>query len=216
MFDNILSTFDPPAENPLYEGGNWAQTFNQPPLQKVLVFGGDAVATDSAHGAVNYSHWTQDQFRRGDVPIEAFACTEGGQLGAALETWRVALWNTVTQETPEGHVGSVTGYLVYFGGAIGKGFAIRRYDTTGFTQIGASGAVGFPEMIGIRIIGAVIEAWGMYGGVWSLMATATDSNHQGWFYPGIGIEDPTGGGLSIPCFGAGIESDPEFIRWLRV
>src|SRR5262245_17342904 len=112
-----LSTFDGPDETPLSEGGKWAQT--TPERDPMRLFQGDA--TDSVHGEPNYSHWVADVVQ---IPLgfrgEVFGCTAGGQLGAALETWRVFLFNQVGV--------NFYGYLVYVGGGIGKEFRIRRYD----------------------------------------------------------------------------------------
>lgn len=205
----LLSLFEPPAEDPLSEEGKWAQTVaERPPMRKVVTFGLIGAATDSSHGDPNYSHWTRETFSSESGHVEAWACTEGGQLGAALETWRVALWTELGA--------NLTGYLVYYGGGIGKGYAIRNYDggVASFTGI-AGGGGGFPQRLGIAINGDQIEAWGMYGGVWTLTATGTDTAHRGRFYAGIAIEDPTGGGLSMPCFGAGVPNRTQFFRWTR-
>jgi hypothetical protein len=131
-------------------------------------------------------------------------------LGAALETWRVALWSQVGS--------SFSGYLLYYGGGIGKGYGLRRYDNGGFTGIGGAGG-GYPERLGLRwYTGGLIEAWGMYGGVWGLQATTSDPTYAPPFYMGIGIEDPTSGtfapSLAITCFGGGAKNRTQIYRWL--
>jgi hypothetical protein len=205
----ILSEFLPPAENPLYEGGLWAQTTHQrEPLQKTVT-GGTGEATDSVHGNPNYSHWSQETFT-GDV--EVWGCSGGGQLGAALESWRVTMWLD-----PEATVG----YVTLYGGALGKGFFTRRYggpSIDNFLGIGSSGG-GYPTGLGMRINGDEVECWSSYGDpfdptTWNLQHTATDTTHRGNFYLGLSIEDPTGGGLGFGCFGGGVRHRSEFFRWL--
>jgi hypothetical protein len=196
-----LSDFLDPSENPLYENGNWAQLApSSPPMAKA---GGSA--GDSIHNGPNYSYWTRSVYYTPSI-VEVWACTSGGQLGAALETWRVALFTTLGDER--------NGYLVYFGGAITKAFVIRRYDNGAFTElIGVGNA--YPQKLGMRINGDNIEAWGEYGGVWSLQCSIVDTTYRGAFFLTIGIEDPTAGGLGMPCFGGGLKNRSQIIRYLH-
>ena len=194
----LLSEFDPPAENPLSESGNWGQFFQNPPMQK----NASNEAGQTVVGPVNYSFWTPQMFT-GDA--EVWACISGGQLGAALESWRVALWTTA---------GVKQGYLALYGGAIGKFFELRRYtDDLNFTSLAVSGG-GYPDRLGLRINGTAVEVWAAYGGVWALQLSFTDTTYRGGFYLSIGTEDPTGGGLSISCFGGGRKNRTQIFRWL--
>jgi hypothetical protein len=205
-----LSLFLPPGENPLSEEGNWAQTTPaRHPMQKIDTGGGHGAATDSVHGDPNFSHWARDVFRTEDGIVEVWGCIAGGQLGAALETWRVALWHVLGDR--------IRGYLFYIGGALSKDYVIRRYDggITNFTSIAGVGG-GYPQKMGLRIDGDQVEAWiedSVLG--WVLATSATDTTYRGTFWAGIGVEDPTGGGLSFPCFGAGVPNRPQFFRWTR-
>jgi hypothetical protein len=196
-----LSTFDPPAENPLYEDGAWLQFNNQPPLKKTAL----GTVTDSIHGETNYSYYTRQMFSSNSV-VEVWMCTDGGQLGAAVESWRIGL----ALNTGDGW----NGYLVLFGGGIGSDYFIRRYDGGGFTNLITQND-GFPQRIGIRIDGSSIQAWGMYGGVWSMRTSIADTTYRGFFHAFIGIEDPTGGGLSSSCFGAGYINRTQIYRIIR-
>ncbi len=200
----LLSDFEDPAENPLSESGAWALlTPDRAPMRKA---GGEA--TDSAHGNPNYSVWVRDVFTSANG-VEVWACLSGGQLGSALETWRVALWRAPYE--------ALEGYLIYYGGGIGKGFTIRRHDGPTIddrVDIVASGG-GYPERLGLRIDGDNIEGWARYAGVWSLQCTVVDTTYRGNFYLGIGIEDPTGGGLSMPCFGGGRKNRTQIYRILQ-
>ena len=63
--------------------------------------------------------------------------------------------------------------------------------------------IGYPSKIGMRITGGVIEVWYANGGAWTNPFTVTDGTYRGNFYAGIGVEDPTAGGLSFTCFGGG-------------
>lgn len=199
----LLAEFTGPAENPLSQGGKWAQTrVTRPPLKKEV-----GSVTDSIHGDPNYSHWTPETFV-GDV--EVWGCSVGGQLGAAVETWRVFAF---------AGLGLASGYQVYFGGGIGKGFAIWKYTNDDFIALAGSGFPGYPSAIGMRIHDGVIEAWGAFGdpfdqNAWSIFCQASDNTYTGPFYIGLAIEDPTSGGLGFTCFGGGTPHRTQFFRWL--
>lgn len=203
---SLITEFDGPAENPLSEGGKWIQARSlRPPLKKDV-----GSVSDSIHGDPNYSVYIAQAFCTNNGAVEAWACSGGGQLGAALETWRIALWKNLF---------SVSGYQVYYGGGIGKGTAIWRYDNDDFFAIGGAGDTGYPSGIGIRITGSQVQAWMAYGDpydplAWIMTAEATDNAHRGCFYASIGIEDPTGGGLGFGCFGGGPLHRTQFYRWL--
>jgi hypothetical protein len=165
------------------------------------------------HGFPNFSHWTPETFNSGAGRAEVWACVSGGQLGAAVETWRVALWLTVGV--------NVTGYSCFYGGGITKFYALRKY-TGGITTFSnlCVGAGGYPNGLGLRINGSEVEVWGAYGDPldptsWTLICSSTDTTYRGRFYAGRGIEDPTAGGLGIGCFGAGIPRRTQFFRWLH-
>lgn len=194
-----LSPLDPPAENPLSEGGAWLQLEIQPPLQKLST--GDL--TDSIHGDTNYSYWARDQFDSSGL-VEVWACIDGGQLGAAIDSWRVLLAHSVG--------GDWDGYLVLLGGGILDDIVIRRYDNgvpTGLISVSG----GSPRKIGMRINGPVIEAWSApLVGAWSLITSVTDTTYRGQFYAGFGIEDPTGGGVTISCVGGGVPNRTQIYR----
>ncbi len=205
MFDNVLTYFTGPNENPLSEGGDWTQSFgSRDPLRRL-----SNNATDSVHGNPNYSHWTH-AFTTDSGPLDVWACSEGGQLGAALESWRVALWSPDFSER--------NGYEVLMGGAIGKTFGIRTYINNVINPSPTQGCVGtftYYERIGIRINGNDVEAWGYIGGTWTLQCSITDTTFRGTMYGGLGIEDPTGGGLTFSCFGAGGKNRTQIYRIIR-
>lgn len=199
-----LTEFVGADENPLSDGGNWAGGIdNAAPLKLI-----SNTATDSAHGAPNYSYWTRNAFRTSDrSAVEVWGCTVGGQLGAALETWRVALW----LDDPA----LAIGYLGYMGGGIGKEFAIRRYDggLTNFTDLASSFGV-YMEKLGLAINGDAVELWWYGSGTWNLALSVDDPNHRGQFYLSLGIEDPTGGGLGFVCMGGGTVRRSRIIRYV--
>ena len=127
----LLSDFPCPPENPIYEGGRWAQTSpERPPLMKGSPPGCDA--TDSAHGLPNFSHWVADIFD-GDI-VEVYGCTFGGQLGASLETWRVGMFTQVGS--------NLTGYRLYYGGVISKFYNMAKYNGGGINDLGGLGQTG--------------------------------------------------------------------------
>lgn len=197
----MLSDFSGAAENPLSEGGNWIQTSpDRPPLLK----DSPNSVTNSVFGDPNYSTWVREVFYGN---AEVWACISGGQLGAALETWRVALFTQIGI--------NVQGYLLYYGGGLSKDLVLRKY-TGGFASFTAIGSVSppYPSSIGIRINGGNVEAWWEGGGGWTLGFTVADNAYRGGFYATLGIEDPTGGGLNFSCFGGGAANRSQFFRWL--
>ena len=198
----VLSDFTlgPFPENPLSEDGRWEAPWpdQSPPLQKIA----NGIVSDSLHGPVSYSYWAQQAFH-GDV--EVYACMSGGQLGAAVETWRVFMWHD------DPFVGN--GYQVYIGGGIGNEINLRRYDDRVPTQL-AQGSMGFPMRLGLRISGSRIETWVDHGAGWVADIFAVDTTYRGTFYIGCGIEDPSGGGVTFNCFGGGRPSVSQFFRWL--
>lgn len=213
----LLSEFDcvTSPENPLYEDGAWIRTTgDRPPMQKIGI-PPNCAATDSEHGNPNYSSWGRATYLADldENIVEVWGCIEGGQLGAALETWRVFAFLEGVEPT---------GYLLYEGGGIGKALVLRRYTggITSFIDIGGSSIV-YPPGIGLRINGTQIEAWYSTGDPldpndWALSHSVTDPTHRGNFRIGIAVEDPTAGGLGFSCFGGGKPPSAEFIRWLRV
>lgn len=197
-----LTEFDPPAENPLSEGGTWQQlTPERSPLRKT----GANTVTNTTFGFPDYSVYVKEAFFGN---AEVWACPIDGQLGAALETWRISIWTEIGVD--------VKGYQLYHGGALSKDLVLRKYTggIGSFTGIGGLGGVGYPDGMGLKINGNEVEAWTEVAGVWSLIFSVTDTPGTGPFYLGLGLEDPTTGGLSFSCFGGGTRKRSQFFRWL--
>jgi len=189
-----LSTFADSTKHPISEGGAWQQSTPQSPLKKT---GG--VATDSSHGLTNYSEWIANTYTTDDGILEVWGIPGGGGLGAAVESHRLTLW------TPGAAGRSASGYLTYFGGGIGSDYVIRRYDSFVFTNIAISGTAA-PAAMMLRIDGDLIQTWRATDGTfqtWEKMVEVSDTTYRGEFYVGLGIEDPTAGGLSWLAFGGG-------------
>lgn len=211
----LLSEFLDPPENPLREGGKWLPVFpNGVPGTTVTDMrkeGGQA--TDLPHGAVlnnhiAYSYYTLQQFE-GDAEVWGFPV--GGQLGAALETWRLFMFETLDPPT---------GYLVYIGGGIGKDTTLRIYDGNSFTGLGSEAHV-YTNALMLRTNGPYVEVWANDTdqtfddpSKWYLRIQATDGTYRGPFYIGMGIEDPTGGGLGWDAIGGGIPHRTQIYRIL--
>jgi hypothetical protein len=202
----LITTFPGPSENPLSMGGTWTQlTGARPPLQKV------GASVTNSQAALCYSVYTQDVFyATGDNIIEVWGCSSGGQLGAALETWRVALWQAPYYLS--------RGYRCYYGGGIGKGFSIARIDDpTGPANGIASAGGGYPTNLGMRIDGAAIQCWASYdnGVTYALMCEGNETTYRGNFYLGLGIEEDAIGDLGFTCFGGGIKNRTQIYRIIR-
>jgi len=206
MFDTLIIDFIGADENPLSEGGTWSQTT---PARGALKRASNH-ATYAGSDPTSYSHYNVEQLSTAGGSAEAWGCSSGGQLGAALETWRLGLWSTVGS--------GVQGYQLYFGGALSKDFVLRRYDggITNFTQIGPGQNSDYPVKMGLVVRDdGDIEAWATFTATpttWELQITTNDTTYPGPFYAGLGIEENDS--LYWTCFGASIEVTwmPEFIR----
>jgi len=194
-------TYSPSDENPLSHDGRWASYFTRPPCRKE---GNNAFP--SVEFVVNGSYWTPDIFIGN---AEAWICLGGGGLGAANESWRIALW----KDDPDAMIGYSSGW----GGGIGEFYFFRRYDGGGsFTEIGGMQADNdFPNRLGIRITDTGVEQWRQRLGVWTLVQTANDTTYRGAFYAAIEVEEQGGiNELSIGCFGAGVKNRQHIYRVL--
>lgn len=192
--------YSPSSENPLSHGGRWGSYFTRPPLRKV-----GAHANPTVEFAVNGSYWTPDVFI-GDA--EAWGCVSGGGLGAANESWRVALW----KDDPN----QMVGYSSGFGGGISENYFFRRYDGGGsyfeLSQVGATP----PEKLGIRVTATSVQQWAYYSGDWHLIDEKPDTTYRGAFYASIELEEQGGiDELSFDCFGAGVKNRQHFYRWVK-
>jgi len=201
----LLYDFSGPAENPLYMEGAWGATWGgHPPLRKEVGY-----VSLTTEFTPNKSTLFREAFRAdpGEGTVEVWACTDGGQLGAALESWRVTAYPDPA---------NLVGYELIFGGGIGKGYFLRRYDGGGsFTGLAEVGD-GYPQMIGMRITPVGVEAWGYDGATWTQKLTSGDTGHRGAFYLGLALEEQGGiNELSISCFGGGVPRRTQFFRWTR-
>lgn len=221
-----LSLFKYPPEDPLREGGKWAMAIG-------TVRSGDNLdmrkyqdhpgmpnelghASDQSHGAhlsgpIGRSFYTRQRFT-GDV--EVWGIPYGGQLGAALETWRLFIWSNP--------IWNPTGYLVYVGGGLSKDTVIRRYDgLDDYTSI-ASSPAGYASAMMLRINGDDVEAWRVDNGDdpdnpanWYMACSVTDTTYRGPYYVGMAIEDPSAGGLSFTAIGGGKPIKTQIYRYVK-
>lgn len=208
----IVTEFDGPDESPLSENGTWSQLS---PTQYPLARKNNTAVISVSDVIVNYSYYNQQVLRIiGESRAEVWGCSQGGQLGAALETWRVFLFQNPGP--------SFDGYLFYYGGALSKDFVLRRY-TGGVpvADIAFQNSPGYPDKMALVIDGDNIQGWATFAAfpdTWVLMCDADDTTYRGAFYAGLGIEDPTSGSttpsLSFDCFGFGIPNRQQFFRWL--
>lgn len=209
-----LSLFPvPPTEDPLSEDGQWLKVaYTELALRKVI----DGHATDQAHGTSLSGHIAASFFTRrrffGDC--EVWGRPYGGQLGAALETWRLFFFTDVLTDSP-------SGWLVYIGGGIGKNTVLRRYDAGGFTDV-ASHASGYASALLLRLVGADVEVWAVNNGQdynnpanWYQRIGYTDATYRSDLYLGMAIEDPTNGGLSWHGIGGGDHRRQQIYRYVR-
>lgn len=208
----IVTDFDGPDESPLSEDGTWSQLS---PTQYPLARKNNVAVISVSDPIVNYSYYNQQLLLiTGEGRGEAWGCSEGGQLGAALETWRVFLFlNPGT---------SFSGYLFYFGGALSKDFVIRRY-TNGVpaADIASNPFIAYPARMALVIDGDAVQGWCSFDpfpDIWQLICQTNDTTYRGAFFAGLGLEDPTSGSstpsLGFDCFGLGVPNRQQFFRWL--
>ncbi len=157
----LISDFTGADENPLSEGGNWANlNTSSDPLQRLSNAASASVNTDSA------SYWTPANF------------------GADLEAY-VTITNPAT--SPAGLIGRIQGEG---GAATWDGYVVRastlslqigRVDNGVITLLVNTGSVTVAsgDKLGMRISGSAIEAWKQLSGsgVWNLVATTTDTTY---------------------------------------
>lgn len=198
---SLLTEFAGSPENPLSEGGKWAE-YGRFPLQKM----GPGSVTPTMEFFVNGMYWTVSAFRS---PCEVFACVGGGGLGAANESWRVCLW----KDDPTAGVG----YMAAFGGGIGEDYFMRRYDGGFNNFVGIAGVdTTNPEKIGLRITNTDVEEWAYFSGDWHLLLTVPDTTYRGTFFAAIEMEEQGSvGNVSMGCFGGGVINRQHIYRILR-
>ena len=200
-FDGLV-----PDETPLRDGGKWGEYSNRPPL-KVRDTGGSIHGT--VDGPVCGSVFVAKVFV-GNV-IEAYGCTPGSGLGAALESHRIV----ALIGDPDAYNGYSSGY----GGGISEGYFFRRYTEFGFGPLDgivAGTDPGPPEKLGIRITPDRVEQWAYAGGTWTLVQTGFDTTHRGAVRFALETEEQGGTEeVAWECFAAGIPRRTQFFRWTR-
>jgi hypothetical protein len=213
----LIAAFNGPVEDPLYQAGAWDMiSFYDLPLQLVGPYGGVYMATSRDHptalsGYIAYSYYTRMTLPA-DGEWEIWACVSGGQLGAALESWRIAVW---------GGPYSAAGYTFLFGGGIAKFYDLRAYlgSRSSFNSLAPVVGAGYPSMMLLRRTSeGNIEGWSSDddGANWTMRIQVPDvAPWGGRLYMALGIEDPTGGGLNFGCFGGGIPHRTQIYRILK-
>ena len=200
-----LGIFDTGYENPYSDGGKWGQEADRPRLQ-----GGTGAVAGTQEFVVNGMTYYAQVFY--GAIVEAFGCTPDPDLGAALESNRVALWTN--PDAP-------TGYSSGHGGGIGQSYFLRRYNgggTSDYTGIGdiPNTTNTHPTKLGIRITPTRVEQYGMIGGVWTLITYAADTTYRGPFYLALETEEQGGiNEVSFRCFGAAAVNRQHIYRWLK-
>lgn len=201
-------------EDPLDEGGHWLRAgtdiWELDMRKTVNTLAGDQSHPTSLSGHIAGSYWTAGRFYD---DCEVWGIPVGGQLGAALETWRLFIF-----ETPWT---APSGYLVYVGGGLSKDTVIRRYDAGDFTNL-VSSTAGYASALELRINGDDVECWacdfGHSPGVpsnWYLRCSVTDTTYRGPFYVGMAIEDPSNGGLAWKGIGGGKRKRQQIYRYVK-
>lgn len=195
-----------PGENPLYDGGKWANHPMRPPLMV------QSPAGSSIHGTVEFppngSIYVAEAFS-GPI-IEAYACTPNPGLGAAIESQRILALI--------GNPYEYTGYLSGYGGGIGENYFMRKYNggtTSSWDNLGGDVGGTRPDKLGIRLTPTHVEQWAYYGGVWNLIQSHPDTAHRGTTYFMLETEEQ-GGTVEVgfTCFGAGIPNKTQIYRWV--
>lgn len=195
-----------PNENPLSDSGKWGPDGDRPPLMA----GSDGL---SIHGSVEFvvngSLYVEKAFVG---PIkEAYACTPDPDLGAALESQRVALWTDPNART---------GYSIGHGGGIGQTYFFRKYTSNAFIGIGSTPSrEEHPNRLGLRITPTEVQAWGFYIGdtpEWQLISVEADSEHRGPMWCALETEEQGGlNEVSFQCFAGGVPNRTQIYRVVK-
>ncbi len=157
----LISDFTGADENPLSEGGNWANlNTSSNPLQRLSNAATASVNADSA------SYWTPANFGadlEAYVTITSPATSPAGLIGRIQGEGGAATWD---------------GYVVR---ASTLSLQIGRVDNGVITLLVNTGSVTIAsgDKLGMRISGSAIEAWKQLSGssVWNLVATTTDTTY---------------------------------------
>ena len=114
--------------------------------------------------------------------------------------------NTIGFYTSSGSFATLDGYYVSPPEAAGTSWLIARRDDGAATQLGATFTQSFAngDAFGMARIGNDIEAWHRTGGVWSLLATRTDSTYVGAGKLAFSASDNSGGAYRLDNFGGGV------------
>jgi YD repeat-containing protein len=205
----LLDDFDRPDENPLSQGGNWAQSavgggswsasgFHiDAPLR---LAGGMAADQPPSGASYNGSAWTAQPLPPGDSEVWAVQglgtagnTNEGMGLFLSLQNPTSASWS---------------GYAGRFYDVIGPDlWQIWRIDAGAGTVIGAislEDSMQAGDTLLLRRSGSALELWRGRAGVWVLKVAATDSAYTGGD-PGlwIGTDDARWNGFGAGAVAAG-------------
>lgn len=194
------------VEDPLSNGGKWAQTF--PGFWAPLAADGSS-ATNSSGQTLNASYWTQETMDGDDAQCWALASGGGEVSGIA---WDIQLITAASAGT-----GAINGYG--FRDPQGT-FVMRRYDS-GTLIDNLDTATGLPGFSGnlvmIRRNGADVEGLVStdLGANWTLYVSITDTNYVNGLVCSLRIADNAANQeLGWDYFGGGVAEDfvPQFIR----
>lgn len=201
----ILTTFTGSNENPLSEGGAWANSTVRPTAvgitrpQRLS----NEVATDGSNAAeaVWDTRFLEDQeaYEKISVPTDTVA--------------GLAVWVRIQNEGTSSVVAYNFGYSPVVGG-----WHFNRLSNTTFTQIGGVTTDPVPvagDWYGMSIYGSTLKGWyKQSGSVWQLIDTQTDSIISG--EGKIGIYLPNTSTVRADDFSGGGEVSQSVVRKIQV
>lgn len=189
---SVLTTFTGTDENPLSEGGNWAQgpDLSQTPAARVSNQAKNSV--DTTNNLNSRSYWVASQF---GPDLEAYAT-----IAALPNSGKgVSVWGRLHNPT-----GSYEAYLAVY--TTGTGFRLFKVTAGGtFAQLGSTDATAASagDKIGLECIGTTIRCLHFTGGSWVQRVSATDSAISGAGYLAIEFGSNDLGSGKLDDFGGG-------------
>jgi len=162
MFDNLslISSFTGPDENPLSEGGDWANpntTGNV--FQRISNTAGGAGAGDA------FACWTPSNY--------------GPDVQAYITISTVGTTGITLRITGEGALNTWDGYHTLATSTLSR---IYRVDNAARTQLVTTSAVtwGVGDLLGMIVRGAQLELWRFPSGgsAWAVVITTTDATYS--------------------------------------
>ena len=168
-----LDNFGRADENPLSDGGRWAQVSTPGYGPQLQVVSHEAIGQGTSGLTVYSNYWTPAAFS-GDVEVWGL-CAGFCDLN---DSYSLALWTGVG-----GADSDISGYVVNWSTSFGSSVYLYRQDSGVNTLLDAPGTIPFPvagDYVLLRTNGTSVETYQSLDGAatWQLKATAVDNTYR--------------------------------------